>query len=82
MAELRAALAAEQAERRKSAKQLGELKRQGTTMLLVEQNINVALGLADRAYVLRTGEVSLTGSAAELRDNYERVAEAYLGARQ
>ncbi len=61
---------------------LGELKRQGTTMLLVEQNINVALGLADRAYVLRTGEVSLTGSATELRDNYERVAEAYLGARQ
>ncbi len=61
---------------------LGELKRQGTTMLLVEQNINVALGLADRAYVLRTGEVSLTGTAAELRDNYERVAEAYLGARQ
>ena len=61
---------------------LAELKRQGVTMLLVEQNINVALGLADRAYVLRTGEVSLTGTAAELRDNYERVAEAYLGARQ
>jgi branched-chain amino acid transport system ATP-binding protein len=60
---------------------LAELKRQGVTMLLVEQNINVALGLADRAYVLRTGEVSLTGTAAELRGNYERVAEAYLGAR-
>jgi branched-chain amino acid transport system ATP-binding protein len=61
---------------------LAELKREGVTMLLVEQNINVALDLADRAYVLRTGEVSLTGSSAELRDNYERVAEAYLGARQ
>jgi branched-chain amino acid transport system ATP-binding protein len=61
---------------------LGELKQQGVTMLLVEQNINVALELADRAYVLRTGEVSLTGSAAELHANYERVAQAYLGARQ
>jgi branched-chain amino acid transport system ATP-binding protein len=59
---------------------LGELKRQGVTMLLVEQNINVALDLADRSYVLRTGEVSLQGSAGELRANYGRVAEAYLGA--
>jgi branched-chain amino acid transport system ATP-binding protein len=50
-------------------------------MLLVEQNINLALDLADRAYVLRTGEVSLAGSAAELRSNYESVAAAYLGAR-
>jgi branched-chain amino acid transport system ATP-binding protein len=61
---------------------LGQLKRQGVTMLLVEQNINAALDLADRTYVLRTGEVSLQGSAAELRDNYGRVAEAYLGARR
>jgi branched-chain amino acid transport system ATP-binding protein len=61
---------------------LADLKRQGVTMLLVEQNINVALDLADRAYVLRTGEVSLTGSAANLRDDYERVAGAYLGVRQ
>jgi branched-chain amino acid transport system ATP-binding protein len=61
---------------------LADLKRQGVTMLLVEQNINVALDLADRAYVLRTGEVSLTGSAASLRDDYERVAGAYLGVRQ
>jgi branched-chain amino acid transport system ATP-binding protein len=60
---------------------LTELKRQGVTMLLVEQNINVALDLADRAYVLRTGEVGLAGSAAELRGNYDRVAQAYLGAR-
>jgi branched-chain amino acid transport system ATP-binding protein len=61
---------------------LAELKRQGVTMLLVEQNIHVALSLADRAYVLRTGQVSLTGSAAELLGNSERVAAAYLGARQ
>jgi branched-chain amino acid transport system ATP-binding protein len=60
---------------------LAELKAQGVTMLLVEQNINLALDLADRAYVLRTGEVSLAGSAAELRSNYESVAAAYLGAR-
>jgi len=63
-------------------RRLTELKAAGTTMLLVEQNIAVALDLADRAYVLRTGEVSLEGSAAELKANYERVAEAYLGARR
>jgi branched-chain amino acid transport system ATP-binding protein len=61
---------------------LAGLKRQGVTMLLVEQNINVALELADRAYVLRTGEVGLSGSAAELRDDFDRVAQVYLGARE
>jgi branched-chain amino acid transport system ATP-binding protein len=61
---------------------LAELKQTGVTMLLVEQNMTVALDLADRAYVLRTGEVSLEGPAAELKDNYEEVAAAYLGARQ
>jgi len=60
---------------------LAGLKAQGVTMLLVEQNISVALALADRAYVLRTGEVGLAGSAAELRADYARVAEVYLGAR-
>jgi branched-chain amino acid transport system ATP-binding protein len=60
---------------------LAELKTGGVTMLLVEQNINLALDLADRAYVLRTGEVSLAGSAAELKADYEAVAAAYLGAR-
>jgi branched-chain amino acid transport system ATP-binding protein len=62
-------------------KTLAELKEQGVTMLLVEQNITTALGLADRAYVLRTGEIALSGEAAELRANYEEVAAAYLGAR-
>ena len=60
---------------------LAELKAAGITMLLVEQNINLALDLADRAYVLRTGEVSLAGSAADLKADYEAVAAAYLGAR-
>jgi branched-chain amino acid transport system ATP-binding protein len=60
---------------------LAELKADGVTMLLVEQNINLALDLADRAYVLRTGEVSLAGSAADLKADYEAVAAAYLGAR-
>jgi branched-chain amino acid transport system ATP-binding protein len=60
---------------------LADLKAEGVTMLLVEQNINLALDLADRAYVLRTGEVSLAGSAAELKADYEAVAAAYLGAR-
>jgi branched-chain amino acid transport system ATP-binding protein len=58
---------------------LKELKQTGTTILLVEQNVNIALALADRAYVLRTGEIVLEGSASELRDNSERVAQAYLG---
>jgi branched-chain amino acid transport system ATP-binding protein len=62
-------------------RRLAELKAAGTTMLLVEQNIAVALDLADRAYVLRTGEIGLEGSAASLKADYERVAEAYLGAR-
>jgi branched-chain amino acid transport system ATP-binding protein len=60
---------------------LSELKAAGVTMLLVEQNIKLALDLSDRAYVLRTGEVSLAGSAAELKADYEKVAAAYLGAR-
>ena len=63
-------------------RRLAELKSAGTTMLLVEQNIAVALDLADRAYVLRTGEIGLEGAASELKANYERLAEAYLGARR
>ncbi|SMF45647.1 amino acid/amide ABC transporter ATP-binding protein 2, HAAT family [Tistlia consotensis] len=59
---------------------LGELKAMGVTMLLVEQNIGVALALADRAYVLRTGQVALAGAARDLKEQYEEVAAAYLGA--
>jgi branched-chain amino acid transport system ATP-binding protein len=58
---------------------LKDLKLAGTTILLVEQNVNIALELADRAYVLRTGEIVLEGSAEELRRDSERVAQAYLG---
>lgn len=57
---------------------LQTLKASGTTILLVEQNVNLALGLADRAYVLRTGQVALEGSAKELQGD-ERVTRAYLG---
>ena len=58
---------------------LKDLKTQGTTILLVEQNVNLALELADRAYVLRTGEIVLEGAASDLRANQEKVAQAYLG---
>ncbi|ADH65105.1 hypothetical protein Mesil_3291 (plasmid) [Allomeiothermus silvanus DSM 9946] len=57
---------------------LKELKAAGSTILLVEQNVKLALELADRAYVLRTGQVVLEGKAEELRDD-ARVARAYLG---
>ncbi|MGH2404574.1 MAG: ABC transporter ATP-binding protein [bacterium] len=50
----------------------------GTTVLLVEQNAYMALGVANRAYVLQTGEIILHGPAAELRENPE-VKKAYLG---
>ena len=57
---------------------LRELRETGVTILLVEQNARAALGLADRAYVLRTGSVALSGSAADLSASDE-VAQAYLG---
>ena len=50
----------------------------GTTVLLVEQNANMALSIADRAYVLETGRVVLSGTAAELAAS-EAVQKAYLG---
>ena len=55
-----------------------ELNGSGTTILLVEQNARMALQVADRGYVLQTGEIVLSGSAAELRAN-EMVRKAYLG---
>jgi branched-chain amino acid transport system ATP-binding protein len=57
---------------------LGEIAQQGTTVLLVEQNVALALELANRAYVLAQGSVVLSGDAASLASD-ERVAEAYLG---
>ena len=50
----------------------------GTTVLLVEQNAKKALSIADRAYVLETGKIVLTGDAKELMDN-ESIKKAYLG---
>jgi branched-chain amino acid transport system ATP-binding protein len=57
---------------------LGEINRAGTTVLLVEQNANMALRVASRAYVLETGSIILSGTGRELLGN-PRVKEAYLG---
>ena len=57
---------------------LYEINREGTTMLLVEQNANLALKYATRGYVLETGNVILSGTAGELANN-ESVKRAYLG---
>jgi branched-chain amino acid transport system ATP-binding protein len=54
------------------------INRQGTTILLVEQNAAIALSVAHRAYVLETGVVALSGTAAELHEHPE-VRRAYLG---
>ncbi|MFJ8237443.1 ABC transporter ATP-binding protein [Ureibacillus sp. NPDC094379] len=51
---------------------------QGTTVLLVEQNANMALSIANRAYVLETGKIVLSGTAKELQES-EQVKAAYLG---
>ncbi len=58
---------------------IAQINEQGTTILLVEQNANFALGVSKRGYVLETGEVALTDDADKLRDNPE-VQKAYLGA--
>lgn len=50
----------------------------GITILLVEQNAKMALGIADRAYVLETGNITMSGNAAEMLEN-EDVKKAYLG---
>jgi len=55
-----------------------EINRQGVTVLLIEQNANMALKTADLAYVLETGCITLSGTGAELLAN-EKVKEAYLG---
>ncbi len=57
---------------------IAEINRQGTSVLLVEQNATMALGVADLAYVLDVGEVSLSGDARELAQTDE-VQRLYLG---
>ena len=55
-----------------------QVSSEGTTVLLVEQNAKKALSIADRAYVLETGNIALEGKASELMEN-EEVQKAYLG---
>ena len=57
---------------------LREIRKQGMTILLVEQNAHMALSVADRGYVLETGHLMVEGSPSELLDN-EEVRAAYLG---
>ena len=58
---------------------IAELKRQGRTILLVEQNVHHALDIADRAYVMETGRITLEGPAEVLRRD-PQVERSYLGA--
>ena len=58
---------------------IAEINKQGTTILLVEQNANFALEVSKRGYVLETGTVTVTDESASLRENPE-VQKAYLGA--
>lgn len=55
-----------------------EINKEGTTILLVEQNANIALSIAHRGYVLQTGEIVLADNAENLRNN-QMVRQAYLG---
>jgi len=55
-----------------------EINNDGTTILLVEQNAHMALSIANRAYVIETGSVVLSGDAKEMQ-NSEKVKDAYLG---
>ena len=58
-----------------------EINRQGVTILLIEQNANMALRIADRGYVLETGRISMTGTGMELLSD-ESVKAAYLGTKK
>jgi branched-chain amino acid transport system ATP-binding protein len=60
---------------------IAAIRTRGTTVLLVEQNAHMALGIADRAYVLETGRLVVKGKPAELWNNAE-VRAAYLGGRE
>ena len=55
-----------------------EIHKSGTTILLVEQNASMALDIADRAYVLETGNIVMSGTGKEL-ENSEEIKKAYLG---
>jgi branched-chain amino acid transport system ATP-binding protein len=55
-----------------------KIRQQGTTILLIEQNAMAALEVADRAYVLESGKVKLSGKASDLRKD-DQITKAYLG---
>jgi branched-chain amino acid transport system ATP-binding protein len=57
---------------------IAAINKEGTTILLVEQNANFALGVSQRGYVLETGKVALTNESSKLREDPE-VQRAYLG---
>ncbi|MFK9091646.1 ABC transporter ATP-binding protein [Bacillus salipaludis] len=57
---------------------IGEINKTGTTILLVEQNANMALSIADRAYVIETGKIVAAGTAEELSQS-DQIRAAYLG---
>jgi branched-chain amino acid transport system ATP-binding protein len=57
---------------------IAEIRKEGTTVLMVEQNAYAALEMCDRSYVLESGEVALSGTGADLLDN-PHVRQAYLG---
>ncbi|HET6428975.1 MAG TPA: ABC transporter ATP-binding protein [Phycisphaerae bacterium] len=57
---------------------IADLQRKGLTILVVEQNAHAALAMADRAYVIETGQIVLEGTSRQLRDN-PQVQRAYLG---
>ena len=57
---------------------LKEINDEGVTILLIEQNANMALRIADKAYVLETGKIVMSGTGRELLEN-EKIKEAYLG---
>src|SRR5699024_7549748 len=59
-------------------KMIEEIQQQGTTVLLIEQNAKMALSIANRGYVLETGEVVLSGTGQELLESPE-IQKAYLG---
>ena len=58
-----------------------QINKQGVTILLIEQNANMALRVADRGYVLETGRISMTGTGMELLAD-ESVKAAYLGTKK
>jgi len=58
---------------------IADIRRRGTTVLMVEQNAYAALRMADRAYVMETGRIVLEGAARDLLDD-DHVRRAYLGA--